>query len=68
MSQPLFFFSQINGLDTVPLSTISQVEVYGEQLKFHIVDEDGNRIVKERKKTDFIQQQISQWGIETVGA
>mgnify|MGYP001553653906 CR=1 FL=1 len=63
----LFFFSQLNALDVVPLSEIITIEVNGNELLFKIVDSEGNRIEKRRPITRFVANQIKDFALEVYG-
>ena len=64
MSKPLFFFSQMNALDTVPIHHITAVEIFGDTAKFKLVDDEGQRSEKLKPLTRFVFNQIEQYGLE----
>ncbi len=62
--ETLFFFSKLNALDNVPLSSIKMVIGTKETLEFSVLDEFGKTIPVKRKRTAYVEEQIKQYGIE----
>lgn len=66
MSEPLFFFSQLNPLDNCPLHWIKAADIVGKQVKFKLVDDTGLRCELSKPLNPFLQIQIDEFGIETI--
>lgn len=60
----LFFFSQINPLDNIPVRFIKRVEIFDEKVTFDIVGDDGLRRAETKIKTRFMMNQLE--GFELV--
>ena len=63
----LFIFAQIAPLENCPVEHIKSVELIGDRAYFNIVDDTGLKVRFDKPKSEFIMQQVREYGLITYG-